>query len=124
MDTSMHSSVSSTLVTVWAFKRNCFLIKVSMSTSVRIPSCSLIGTTNLNRCRGALQISIRPQAQVFQGLQLPLHFSERNHFFSSRMPLSSVISHLSKTANAETNWSQGRPIHRARLSHLKEKRLI
>src|SRR5437588_623148 len=65
-------------VTVWAFKRNCFLIKVSMSTSVRIPSCSLIGTTNLNRCRGALQISIRPQAQVFQGLQLPLHFSERN----------------------------------------------
>src|SRR5438477_13124640 len=31
----MHSSVSSTLVTVWAFKRNCFLIKVSMSTSVR-----------------------------------------------------------------------------------------
>src|SRR5205085_12501288 len=31
----MHSSVSSTLVTVWAFKRNCLLIKVSMSTSVR-----------------------------------------------------------------------------------------
>ena len=44
--------------------------------------------------------------------------------FSSRMPLSSVISHLSKTANAETNWSQGRAIHCTRLGHLKEKRLI
>ena len=40
------------------------------------------------------------------------------------MLLSSVISHLSKTANAETNWSQGRPIHCTRLGHLKEKRLI
>src|SRR4029077_9132280 len=45
-------------------------------------------------------------------------------FFSSRMPLSSVISHLSKTANAETNWSQGRAIHCTRLGNLEEKRLI
>jgi hypothetical protein len=35
MYTRMQSSASSTLVTVWAFKRNCFLIKVSMSTSDR-----------------------------------------------------------------------------------------
>src|ERR1035441_6375829 len=40
------------------------------------------------------------------------------------MLLSSVISHLSKTANSETNWSQGRPVHRPRLSHLQEKRLV
>ena len=34
MYTIMNSSVSSTLVTVCAFRRSCFLIKVSMSTSV------------------------------------------------------------------------------------------
>lgn len=76
--TSMHSSVSSTLVTAWAFKRNCFLIKVSMSTSARVLSYSLVGNTKLTRCRGALQIPVRPQLQSFKGLQLPLHFSERN----------------------------------------------
>src|SRR5215469_6784326 len=50
MCTSMHVSLSSTLVTVWAFKRNCFLINVSMSTSVgpfRVPWSE---TTKVNRC--------------------------------------------------------------------------
>ena len=50
MYTSMHSSVSSTLVTVWAFKRNCFLIKVSMSTSVRSFRVPWSETTKVNRC--------------------------------------------------------------------------
>src|SRR6185369_3337212 len=83
MYTSMHSSVSSTLVTVWAFKRNCFLIKVSMSTSVRVLSYSLVGNTKLTRCRGAAQIPVNPQLQTFQGLQLPLHFSDRNPKFGT-----------------------------------------
>src|SRR5580704_19580225 len=37
----MLSSVVSTCVTRWAFKRNCFLINVSMSTSVPFPSLSV-----------------------------------------------------------------------------------
>src|ERR1039457_232347 len=42
---------------------------------------------------------------------------------SSRMWLSDIIRHLSKAANSKTNRSQSRPIHRTRLSHLKEERL-
>jgi hypothetical protein len=74
----MHSSVSSTLVTVWAFNRNCFLINVSMSTSVRVLSYSLVGNTKLTRCRGAAQISIDLQLQAVTRIQLQLHFSERS----------------------------------------------
>ena len=60
------------------FKCNCFLIKVSISTLVRILSYSLVGNTKLTRRRGALQIPIPPELQAFKELQLPLHFSERN----------------------------------------------
>jgi hypothetical protein len=49
-----------------------------MSTSVRVLSYSLAGNTKLTRHRGALQIPIRSQPQPLKGLQLPLHFSERN----------------------------------------------
>src|SRR3954470_7841854 len=76
--TSMHSSVSSTLVTVCAFKCNCFLIKVSMSTSVPVLSYSLVGNTKLARYRGALQILGPTQLQALKRVQLRLHFSERN----------------------------------------------
>jgi len=37
MCTVMHSSVASNFVTVCAFNRNCYLIKVSISTSVISP---------------------------------------------------------------------------------------
>ena len=37
MCTAIHSSVSFTFVTVWDFNRNCFLIKVSISTSAVPP---------------------------------------------------------------------------------------
>ena len=50
MYTTMNSSVSSTLVTVCAFRRSCFLINVSMSTSVgsfRVPWSE---TTKVPRC--------------------------------------------------------------------------
>ena len=60
MCTRMHSPVSPTFVTVWAFKRNCFLINVSISTSVGFLSCSWSETTKFNRC-GVLfkRLSIR-----------------------------------------------------------------
>jgi hypothetical protein len=47
MSTIMYSSVSSTLVTVCAFNPNCFLMNVSMSTS--IPLLSGPPTAALNR---------------------------------------------------------------------------
>ena len=45
MYTRMQSSASSTLVTGWAFKRNCFLIKVFMSTSDPGPFVFLLQET-------------------------------------------------------------------------------
>jgi hypothetical protein len=33
----MHSPVSSTFVTLWAFNPNCFLINVSISISIHLP---------------------------------------------------------------------------------------
>jgi len=45
----MQASLASTLVTVWAFKRNCFLIKVSMSTSDRSFRVPWSETTKVTR---------------------------------------------------------------------------
>ena len=51
-----NSSVSSTLVTVCAFRRSCFLIKVSMSTSVLFPSlCFGKQLRRIESSRGAAQ---------------------------------------------------------------------
>src|ERR1017187_308951 len=65
MCTSMCSSVSSTLVTVWAFRRNCFLIKVSMSTS--FGPFVVLGqeTTKVNRC-GVL---LKPRQSTTSSIQ-------------------------------------------------------
>src|ERR1017187_2724986 len=65
MCTSMCSSVSSTLVTVWAFRRNCFLIKVSMSTS--FGPFGVLGqeTTKVNRC-GVL---LKPRQSTTSSIQ-------------------------------------------------------
>ena len=49
MNTSICSAVSSTFVTVWAFKRNCFLINVSMSTSFGPFVVLWSGTMKINR---------------------------------------------------------------------------
>jgi len=106
MYTSMHSPVSSTLVTVWAFKRNCFLIKVSMSTSVRVHSYSLAGDTKLTGFRGALQSPARLQLQRFKGLQLPLHFSEKNLIKVSMSTSVRVLSY-SLVGNTKINRRRG-----------------
>src|ERR1035437_7276791 len=65
MCTSMWSSVSSTSDTVWAFRRNCFLIKVSMSTS--FGPFVVLGqeTTKVNRC-GVL---LKPRQSTTSSIQ-------------------------------------------------------
>src|SRR5260370_16412458 len=78
MCTSMHSSVSSTFVTVWAFKRNCFLINVSMSTSGRLLSYFLGRIHESKPIRGAFSTPVNLQLKVAKGLQPTLHFSDRS----------------------------------------------
>ena len=59
-------------------KRNCFLIKVSRSTSFgsfRFPWSEI---TKVNRCEVLFQITVNPQPQASAGLHLPLHFWDRN----------------------------------------------
>src|ERR1017187_8287063 len=65
MCTSMCSSVSSTLVTVWAFRRSCFLIKVSMSNS--FGPFVVLGqeTAKINRC-GVL---LKPRQSTTSSIQ-------------------------------------------------------
>src|ERR1017187_442395 len=88
MCTSMHASFSSTLVTVWAFKRNCFLIKVSMSTPLRSFRVSLVGNYEGKPMRSALQTPVNPQPEAFKGPEVPLHFSDRN---PKKLPVSRVV---------------------------------
>src|SRR6266705_3353337 len=75
------SSLFSTLVTRWPFKRSCFLINVSMSTSVLSFLWSVWKQpTKGYRTRGAFPLS----TQGFKSLQLQLHFWGRNHIFGVR----------------------------------------
>ena len=75
--TSMQSSVSSTLVTVWAFKRNCFLIKVSMNTSVPVLASSWVGNTKLTGCRGAVKSSAACNFKHSKGFNCNYTFRRR-----------------------------------------------
>src|ERR1700694_497457 len=54
------SSLLSTFVTRWAFKRSCFLINVSMSTSVLFLSLVCMETTTKGyKTRGALPLGLK-----------------------------------------------------------------
>ncbi|MGH7908445.1 MAG: hypothetical protein ACRENW_01185, partial [Thermodesulfobacteriota bacterium] len=75
----MNSSVSTTLVTVCAFKRSCSVINVSMSTSGLLPSfCFGEQLRRIESNRGAAQVPANRHLPVFTGLQTRLHFSERS----------------------------------------------
>jgi hypothetical protein len=88
METNMPASASSTLVTVWAYKRSCFLIKVSMTTSVRVLSYSLVGNTKLTRCRGALLARSNRTSKYSNGLNcLTLFGEEPKNFYKNLTPL-------------------------------------
>jgi len=58
-----------------SFKRNCFLINVSTSTSVRVLSYSLVGNTKLTRYRGALQIP--PDRNSKRSKRFTFHYTFR-----------------------------------------------
>src|ERR1017187_10042300 len=103
MCTSMHASFSSTLVTVWAFKRNCFLIKVSMSTPLRSFRVSLVGNYEGKPMRSALQTPVNPQPEAFKGPEVPLHFSDRNQQNNRRGSALLVHSSSRLYANAATD---------------------
>jgi predicted MFS family arabinose efflux permease len=80
MEIIICSSLVSTLVTRWAFKRSCFLINVSMSTSVLFLSLDCVETTRKDT---GPEVPLRSPFQLlgFKRLQLQLHFSERNPFY-------------------------------------------
>src|ERR1700732_1092154 len=79
MSTSRPASVSSTLVTVWAFKRSCFLINVSMSTSVPPSLCVGKQRRRIQRRRGAPQPPVKPHLFAEPRLPGQLHSWERSH---------------------------------------------
>src|ERR1700732_3533700 len=80
MSTSRPASVSSTLVTVWAFKRSCFLINVSMSTSVPPSLCVGKQRRRIQRRRGAPQPPVKPHPFAAPRLPGQLHSWERSPF--------------------------------------------